>query len=106
MIKWIVFGVISLMWIAVCHFFGSMVGLTDAQVPASMAQRACADRLSRQAGGVGDYESFRYSKECMDQQRAVLRELAGPAQRKGLLIGFAPVILVGALMRFSGGRRG
>lgn len=105
MIRWIVFGLISAVWIVVCYFFGSMVGLTDAQVPASQAQRACADRLYRQAGGVGDYEDFRYSDDCMKEHRAVLKDLSGPAVRKGLLIGFLPPLAVGLLMRFAGRRR-
>ena len=104
MIKWVVFCVIALVWIAVCYFFGSMVGLTDAQVAASMAQRECADRLLRAAGGAGDYEAFRYSAECMGIQRTVLDQRSAPARRTGLLVGVLPVLLVGAWMRF-GGRR-
>lgn len=105
MIKWIVFGVISAVWIVVCNFFGSMVGLTDAQVPASQAQRACGDRLFREAGGVGAYDDFRYSDACVKVHRAVLGELSGPAVRKGLLVGFLPVLAVGLLMGFTGRRR-
>lgn len=93
--KWIVFGVVSLLWIAVCWFFGSMVALTDSGPAQSIAQQECAQRLWRQSGGAGDFQDLRYSDECMTRGRAVAREAAAPAQRKGLLIGIAPVLVAG-----------
>ena len=41
----------------------------------------------------------------MKVHRAVLGELSGPAVRKGLLVGFLPVLAVGLLMGFTGRRR-
>ncbi|MGA0606111.1 hypothetical protein ACO2Q0_08925 [Phenylobacterium sp. VNQ135] len=92
--KWIVFGAASLVWIAACWFFGSMVGLTDAGPAQSIAQQECAQRLIRQ-GGQGDYPSLRDSEICRAEGRAVFEAKSRPAQQKGLLIGLVPVALLG-----------
>ena len=101
MIKWIVFTLISLVWIGTCYFFGSMVGGTAAGVPASRIQDECANRLIAQAkarGEVLDIMDARFNPECREAHRRALAELSAPAIQKGLLWGVVPVILVGGLM--------
>ena len=101
MIKWIVFTVISLVWIGTCYVAGSLVGGTDAGVPAVRVQDDCANRLIAQAKARGetlDIMDARFNPECREAHRKALAELSAPAIRKGLLWGIVPVILVGGLM--------
>jgi len=81
-------------------------GRVDGRAGAGLSGAAgLRDRLFREAGGVGAYDDFRYSDACVKVHRAVLGELSGPAVRKGLLVGFLPVLAVGLLMGFTGRRR-
>lgn len=101
MLKIIAFVVASLIWIAVCWFFGSMVALTESGPRASIAQNACANRLIARAeseGRVLDRMDALYSSECRDEQRRVMDELSRPYLTKALLIAFLPVLLLGALL--------
>lgn len=101
MIKWIVFTLISLVWIGTCYFFGSMVGGTDAGVPAARAQDECARALIAKAAARGetlDMMDARFAPECREAHRKALAELSAPAIQKGLLWGVVPVILLGGLM--------
>ena len=101
MLKWTIFAVVSLGWIAVCYFFGSMVGGTAAGVPAARVQDECAKRVIARAAERGeaiDMMAARFTPECMAIHRATLSELSAPAVREGLLWGVIPVILIGGLM--------
>lgn len=101
MIKWIVFAVLSLVWIATCYFLGSMVGGTTAGVPAAQVQDDCARRLVAAASARGetlDIMAARAAPECRAAHRQALAELSAPAVRQGLLWGIVPVVLIGGLM--------
>ena len=104
-IRWALFGVIALLWIAVCWFFGSMAAVTDSGPQQSIAQQTCGQALLRQSGGTGDYWAQRDSDECRKRGRAVAREASRPALRKGLLIGVIPVLLIGVALFWSDRRR-
>ncbi len=101
MIRWAVFAVASVLWIGTCYFFGSMVGGTNAGVPASRAQDECARRLIAEAARRGealDMMDARFDPACREIHRAALQELSAPAVRKGLLWGVVPVVLIGGIM--------
>lgn len=101
MIKWIVFAVVSLTWIATCYVFGSLVGGTTAGVPAARAQDECAQRLvdaAARGGRVLDIMAARAAPECREIHLRTLRELSAPAIRQGLLWGVLPVVFIGGLM--------
>ena len=100
--KWVVFALVSILWIGVCWFFGSMVSMTEGAPRGSIAQQECAQRLLRQSGGTGDYQAFYNSPECREAGRAAARAAGAPARNKGLLIGFLPVLLLGAWLAFGG----
>ncbi|MFC3713543.1 hypothetical protein ACFOMD_13245 [Sphingoaurantiacus capsulatus] len=101
MIKWIAFGLGSLVWVAVCWFFASMVALSEAGPKASIAQDACAKQLilAARAEGreVGRMDAL-YTPQCRAEHDRVMTSLSRPYLRNGLLIGFGPVLLLGLLM--------
>ena len=101
MIKWVIFTVISLIWIFTCYFFGSMVGGTAAGVPAVRVQDECARALIAKAAARGEtlsMEDARFDPACREAHRKALAELSAPAIRQGLLWGVIPVVLIGGLM--------
>jgi hypothetical protein len=101
MLKLIAFVVASLIWIAVCWFFGSMVALTESGPRSSIAQNDCANRLILQAereGRVLERMDALYNPACRDEQRRVMNELSRPYLTKALLIALLPVLLLGALL--------
>lgn len=101
MIKWIAFGLGSLVWIAVCWFFASMVALSEAGPKATIVQDACAKRLITVAQAERrqlDRMDALFDPTCKAAHDRVLRELSRPYLRNGLLIGFGPVLLLGLLL--------
>lgn len=101
MIKWIVFAVLSLVWIATCWFFGNMVAGTAAIIPAKMARDECVQRAIAVAAARGvtmTQIEAEQTEECRRIHDRKFDELAGPPIRKGLLWGVVPVILIGGLM--------
>lgn len=101
MIKWIAFAIGSLVWVAVCWFFASMVALSEAGPKASIVQDACANRLilAARAEGreLGRMDTL-YTPECKAAHDRVMKSLTRPYLRNGLLIGFGPVLLLGLFM--------
>jgi hypothetical protein len=101
MLKGLVFGGVSLAWIAICWFFASMVALSEAGPKATIAQDACANRLMRAAQAEGrplDRMTALYDSGCKAEHDRVLAELSRPYLRNGLLIGILPVLIVGLLL--------
>ena len=97
MLKWFLFAGGSIVWIAVCWFFGSMVALTEVGPKAVTTQEECARRQIAAAESQGralDIMDARYHPECRAIYRDTLQRLSRPYLAKALLIGFAPVILL------------
>ncbi|UVO49010.1 hypothetical protein M0208_00140 [Sphingomonas sp. SUN019] len=101
MLKLIAFVVGSLIWIAVCWFFGSMAALTESGPKSSIVQNECANLLIARAqseGRVLDRMDALYSPECRAEQRRVMDELSRPYLAKALMIAFLPVLLLGGVL--------
>lgn len=101
MLKSIAFVIGSLIWIAVCWFFGSMVALTETGPKSSIAQNECANRMIARALGEGrvlDRMDALYSPECREEQRQVMNEMSRPYLTKALMIAFLPVLLLGGAL--------
>jgi hypothetical protein len=93
--RWGLFAVASVVWIAACWFFAGMIAVSEGTPHGSIARQQCAQGISR---GGSDYRAAYDSPPCVEAGRAAAEAVYAPIEKKGLLWGVLPVVALGGIM--------